>query len=61
MAVAQSQWAMTAAAQWTAGWRQDPNGDWQWQREGNTMDDSNGSSTIVMGDGDGGTMDGSLP
>ncbi len=46
---------------WMVGWLRDCDAYGQQQREGNTMEDSDGGGTIVMGDGNGGAMDGLLP
>ncbi len=43
------------------GWWRDCDAYGQRQREGNTMEDGDGGGTIVMGDDNGGAMDGSLP
>jgi hypothetical protein len=40
-----------------AGW-QGIDGNGQWWREGNTIKHGNGGSTIAMGNGSGGAMDG---
>ncbi len=58
MALAQLQLATAAAAQWTAEQWCNCDGDGQWWREGNTVKEGNGSSTIAMGDNRGSTMDG---
>ncbi len=46
---------------WMVGWWGNYDAYGQRQREGNTMEDGDGGSTIAMGNGNGGTMDGSLP
>ncbi len=58
MAAARLQWAMTPTVQWMAGWRRDCDGNGGWRRGGNMVEDGNGGSTIAMGNGGGGAMDG---
>jgi hypothetical protein len=49
MAAARFQWATAKAAQWTVGWWWgDCNGNGQRQREGNTMEEGDDSSTIAQ-------------
>jgi hypothetical protein len=47
----QSQWAMAATAQWTAGWRRDCDEQrWQrWVTASVTIRDGNCGNTIAMG------------